>query len=283
MSCIPNSTYKYINRTSTTSTCLSECPIFMYPDLTQIPTVCVNCISPCSTCTNASSCLSCLPNYYLYGSLCLVGCPVNITVLINNTCINCSSTCSYCSIIPTNCTTCPNSKYLYDGGCYTTCPNNLIPINSICVSCDDSCKTCSILTTNCTSCYSNGTYLYFYSNMCLAVCPNFYYSDSFNVCNSCDLLNIGCKNCSSPTICASCDPGYTLLNFRCLNSTPDGYLNISGIAVPCEGDCATCSIILSNCTSCRTLNLLNNTCSSTCPLGTVALNRICQLCTYPCL
>jgi hypothetical protein len=31
------------------------------------------------------------------------------------------------------------------------------------------------------------------------------------------------------------------------------------------------------------LNLLNNTCSSTCPLGTVALNRICQLCTYPCL
>jgi hypothetical protein len=39
---------------------------------------------------------------------------------------------------------------------------------------------------------------------------------------------------------------------------------------------------LTNCTSCRTLNLLNNTCTSTCPPGTIALNRLCQLCIAPC-
>ncbi len=79
-----------------------------------------------------------------------------------------------------------------------------------------------------------------------------------------------------------CDPGFVLLNSKCLSSVPDGYLNISGVAVPCEGDCATCSVTLTNCTSCRTLNLYGNTCNSSCPTGTVPLDRQCKPCEYPC-
>lgn len=93
---------------------------------------------------------------------------------------------------------------------------------------------------------------------------------------------MGCKNCSEPTVCLSCDPGFVLLNGRCLSAVPDGYLNISGVAVPCEGDCATCVNTLSNCTSCKTLNLFENTCKTICPVGTVPLNRHCQPCAYPC-
>lgn len=96
------------------------------------------------------------------------------------------------------------------------------------------------------------------------------------------MLNRGCKNCSSPTVCLSCDPGFVLLGYNCLSTVPDGYLNISGIAVPCDGECQTCSLTLTNCTSCRTLNLYDNHCISTCPTGTVALNKTCRACTYPC-
>lgn len=155
-------------------------------------------------------------------------------------------------------------------------------MGSVCVRCDGSCLTCSITTTNCTSCVINGTNPYYYNFMCLTVCPDFYYANTFYNCLSCDALNMGCKNCSDPTVCVSCDPGYVLLNSRCLTTTPDGYLNISGVAVPCEGECATCSNTLTNCTACRSLNLFNNTCQSLCPVGTVPLNRLCQPCTYPC-
>lgn len=282
-SCVPNSTFVYLNRTDTTSTCLSSCPVYMYADLTQVPALCVNCVSPCSKCTTISICQTCVASYYLYGTSCLASCPANTTVLINDTCYNCSAACLQCSVTVTNCTACAASKFLYAGACYSTCPGNLIPIGSSCVSCDTSCRTCSVTVTNCSSCFTNSSLSYYYGHMCLGACPDFYYSDSFFVCQSCDSLNMGCKNCSSPTACLSCDSGFVLLSLRCLNQTPAGYLNISGVAVACEGDCATCSLTLTNCTSCRTLNLYDNTCQQECPTGTVALNRVCQLCTYPCL
>lgn len=122
---------------------------------------------------------------------------------------------------------------MYNGVCYNTCPGNLIAIENVCVPCDVSCRTCSITITNCTSCVTTSTTPYYYNNLCLAQCPNFYYFNTFMNCLSCASLSIGCGNCSSPTVCLSCDPGYVLLNSRCLSSVPDGYLNISGIAVPC--------------------------------------------------
>jgi len=72
------------------------------------------------------------------------------------------------------------------------------------------------------------------------MCPNFYYANSNNTCLECTKLSIGCKNCSSETTCNSCDSSYVLLSNKCLTTIPSGYINISGVAVPCSGDCKTC-------------------------------------------
>ena len=124
---------------------------------------------------------------------------------------------------------------------------------------------------------------YFYNNDCLSVCPDLFYPNSFSICLSCsELSGRNCKNCSSPTVCLTCDLGFVFLNNNCLDKTPDGYLNISGVAVPCEGDCETCSTTLTNCESCKTLNLYGNTCKQNCPDSTIPLNQICEPCEYPC-
>ena len=79
-------------------------------------------------------------------------------------------------------------------------------------------------------------------------------------CLFCGDLNIGCEDCYGVDNCSSCDAGLVLLDYQCLNSTPDGYVNISGVAVACEGDCLTCEGTVTNCTSCKTFNLLGNQC-----------------------
>lgn len=57
-----------------------------------------------------------------------------------------------------------------------------------------------------------------------------------------------------------------------------------GNAVPggCTGDCATCSVIATNCTSCISGNLLNNQCLNPCPAGYAAVNKVCQPCEGNC-
>ncbi len=68
-----------------------------------------------------------------------------------------------------------------------------------------------------------------------------------------------------------------------MTSVPSGYINISGVAVPCSGDCKTCQGTVDNCTSCKTLNLNGNLCQSSCDIGETAVNQVCLSCQYPCL
>jgi hypothetical protein len=68
----------------------------------------------------------------------------------------------------------------------------------------------------------------------------------------------------------------------CLNYTPIGYVNISGVAQPCIGDCLTCSIAVNNCTSCTNYSLLNNICYPQCPQGYISLSHLCIQCIAPC-
>lgn len=76
--------------TNTTSTCLTACPTYMYPDTTQLPSVCTTCVSPCLKCFNQSACETCIPNYFLYGQACLASCPVEVTIVSGDKCIDCS-------------------------------------------------------------------------------------------------------------------------------------------------------------------------------------------------
>ncbi len=93
---------------------------------------------------------------------------------------------------------------------------------------------------------------------------------------------IGCRNCQNQTSCKSCDAGYVLLVDKCLTTLPIGYINNSGVAVPCAGDCKTCEGTVDNCTSCKTLNLNGNLCLATCITGETAVSQVCTKCQYPC-
>ena len=86
-------------------------------------------------------------------------------------------------------------------------------------------------------------------------------------CLECDLLGIGCSNCSSSSTCLTCDADYVFLDDKCYADTPTGYANVSGIAELCAGDCETCETLVDNCTSCKTLNLDGNDCVDPCPAG----------------
>lgn len=160
--------------------------MYMYPDLTQIPELCVNCVAPCSQCSTRTACITCVPDYYYYRSQCLVVCPANVTIVIDTSCVDCSPVCATCMGSISNCTSCPNNSALYNQTCVTSCPiSNMIIVNSACVNCESKCLTCSIVISNCTSCPSTGDHQFYYNNDCLSVCPNFYYPDSFKKCQSC--------------------------------------------------------------------------------------------------
>ncbi len=182
--------------------------------------MCSLCISPCAHCSSLTNCTTCLSPYYYYNYACLTLCPSDITVLVNSECIDCSKVCAKCSMSPTNCTQCASQYVLYNSSCSLTCPSNMVNISNVCTACDTSCLSCSLSTTNCTSCNISSQYSFTYGNQCLPQCPDFYYYNTFKLCLSCDALNIGCKNCTSPTVCLSCDPTYVYLNSKCLSIVP---------------------------------------------------------------
>lgn len=103
------------------------------------------------------------------------------------------------------------------------------------------------------------------------------------MCLECRELMINCDICLSASECSTvCNAGFVYFNKQCLGTVPQGYVNISGMAEPCLGDCATCSVTQTNCTSCRTLNQSGNLCVALCPAGTASVNNICTPCTSPC-
>jgi proprotein convertase subtilisin/kexin type 5 len=48
--------------------------------------------------------------------------------------------------------------------------------------------------------------------------------------------------------------------------------------VACAGDCKTCSVTTTNCTSCKILNLEGNACVSNCTVGSIPISQICTSC-----
>ena len=203
-----------------------------------------------------------------------------------NTCDPCNTICLTCSITTSNCTACSSPNVFYNGSCLSQCPSGgtLAPLHGVCTACDSTCLTCNNTVTNCTTCNINSANPYLMNNQCLTACPPTYYNVSLTgTCVLCATANINCVNCSSASTCLSCDTGFVFFqSTSCLSVTPSGYVNISGIAVACTGDCGTCSIATDNCTSCKTLNLEGNNCVTTCLAGFVPINQICVTCTPNC-
>lgn len=245
-----------------TQTCVSACPSGLYIDATIDPTSCTHCVPPCATCTDVAICLSCVPGTFLYNSSCLNNCPSGLTVEnpVNHECDFCDALCATCSGSITTCTSCFGVKLLYLNQCIDSCPAPLVPQNGTCGPCDSNCETCVTDQFTCTSCNPTSAFPFLFQTNCLSNCPDFYYNNAGSgICSLCSsVANLHCQNCSTESTCLSCDSGFVLLNATCINSVPPGYVNISGVAHSCVGDCATCSIVTSNCTSCIANNLLNN-------------------------
>lgn len=136
---------------------------------------------------------------------------------------------------------------------------------------------------------------------------NTYLMSTFSPINFQTICNLPCYTCASsslPLVCTSCYLN-TLFTTKiyyfqsnCYNSCPAGSYseNNSLICSVCSTTCAECLSISTNCIECNTssifpvLYLINNTCLSSCPLGTYASNStnltkytpVCLACVYPC-
>jgi proprotein convertase subtilisin/kexin type 5 len=257
----------------------------MYPDSTNS---CQFCVTPCKACTSATACLSCLAGRFFYQTNCLLSCPSNITVanISTDACDPCATICLTCMGATTNCSSCDVGTALYQGNCVTVCPDPLVNKTGVCQSCDSPCLTCSQVSTNCTSCISTSITPHYLNNQCMDACPSTYYSETAtSPCLPCSSLGINCVLCRNATSCIICDPDFIFFpsNASCLNYIPIGYANVSGTAQPCEGDCATCQSLTTNCTSCKSLNLLGNQCTATCPSNFAPVFGVCTLCQSPCV
>ena len=225
--CDSNGTNKFLHNAS----CEVQCPQYHYDDTTQIPHVCQPCASPCLECSGIDTCQSCVLGYYLMNSSCILTCPDG-TLPNNNTqqCDSCAVECGQCDGTIDNCTSCSGQAILHNNTCVTECPGKLILVNGGCVSCNVECDTCSQVVDNCTSCSVD--YPLQHLTTCVTGCPQFYYPSN-NECKECSAQGIGCNDCNGVNNCSVCDSGLIFLDFECLNSTPTGYINISGEAVPC--------------------------------------------------
>lgn len=129
--------------------------------------------------------------------------------------------------------------------------------------------------------------MYLFNNTCSLVCPTGYFALS-SVCLPC---TSPCATCSvQATSCLSCVNGYFIDNGSnssncvtiCSNSN---YLGINGQCKQCTNNCQTCSVSLSNCTSCDTTvyGFYQNSCVRSCPVGMYS-NAVgsCADCVSPC-
>lgn len=237
-------------------------------------------------------CLSCVDGFYFYEGECINPCPTGITIVndVTNECDLCNSVCAQCVGSVSNCSDCSSTSVrdlAADGSftCVSICPSPKVNNSGICSYCSSSCLTCSINYDNCTSCNTSTSLPYLYSQKCLGDCPELYYeSIADGLCILCSTLNIGCANCTSTSTCGTCDSGYIFYQSRCLTEAPPGYYNNTGYAQACDAaaDCATCTILAYNCTSCISKALEGNDCVDTCTPGYINVNSICTICTSPC-
>ncbi len=205
---------------------------------------------------------NCATNYFINSSSFDIKLYYNTNIVSSNfstTIISyCSSPCKKCTLIKTDCLSCLPLLYtsnitLFSGNntCVASCPATYyLPTNGLsCVICNQSiCLNCQNTATNCTSCSTNS---YLYQNSCPNACPNtFYSSNSPNVCLNCISP---CFNCTSATICITCISNYYLdtdntCQSVCKNTS---YIGLGGKCQLCTNNCITCSVSLSNCTSCN--------------------------------
>lgn len=271
------------------STCVSVCP----GTLVIFNGSCTVCSSVCATCyVNYDNCTSCntgssLP--YLYGSTCLATCPeLYYNSLANGLCKLCSSLnigCNNCTSTST-CGTCnwDQGYVFWNSRCYLVTPAGYYNSTGYALPCDIptyDCATCVNQAFNCTACINRNLE----GNACVSQCT----AGLVPINKVCVACTPNCRTCSNiQTNCTSCISGLPtpvfLSNYQCVTICPNyTYANLStSECTSCFSPCEMCTSI-SQCTSCQLgFYLSNSSCLNPCPYGYFGLNRVCQLCTFPC-
>lgn len=119
--------------------------------------------------------------------------------------------------------------------------------------CHQSCLTCGDSYTyrdaaDCTDCKPN--YIITLGTDPVCTCPSGFFVDPIN--GNCDKCHINCESCTgSLSSCESCTANY---NFDAVSSTcncPDGFfIDPTGLCLPCDSSCLTCSGTATTCLSC---------------------------------
>lgn len=252
---------------------------FPQPPTYECSPNCLNCTRP----HDPNQCTSCaMVNSIQRNGKCV--CPAG-NYNFTNTCVEpCDFPCLECFINDSSiCTACSSNLLALGGTC--VCPNGTaLASEGECASCDVSCATC-IEPDNpnaCSSCTDSRATLT--NGMCMCPDPLMTYNEAgqcecpegqVEIENTCVFMSCGpgtvlvdnecvpcsiehCVNCETPTTCTECEPGYYLLNGRCIR---------------CPTHCLTCTSG-TVCTSCQTgYTLSNGKCVKACP-------ACCTSCTY---
>ena len=268
--------------------CVSSCSSG-YTTTSELTQLCQACTASCLTCTGETyQCTSCTGGLYLYLNTCVSSCPTDISILQGTTCVPCTSPCLTCSTSVTLCTECIASYALYSSQCVNPCPGGYEDRLGVCTAyCADGCTQALLTNTVCDSICNVEACLYD-NNVCLVstTCPVGQYQ-SGTVCVDCVSP---CNTCASAIYCSSCvvnSDGVQLLlyNGGCYVTCPSGTY-MSGLNCNlCSSVCAQCTSSSTYCTACPTgTNLYQNTCVSTCPVGTtINLSSVCYACDNTCL
>lgn len=211
---------------------------FAYWSLTKLP-----CNYTCSVCGNGpQNCTMCPSSRVMSNSTCIC----NTRLFDNGTanCVACSPVCWTCTGNATFCTSCAAGVTLVNNTC--VCAGILFYNGSSCQACNYACLTCSVTATNCLTCNSTVN-----RTLANSTCPcNLgYYDAGVATCAQCTIGN--CQNCSSATVCVTCNTPYqALADGTC--GCGQGYYSSAGSCVACGmTGCLQCSSV-TVCTACDT-------------------------------
>lgn len=203
---------------------------------------CNSLFTGCLSCTIAS-CGLCRSGYYLNGGAC-IGCSI-ITG-----CLSCSS--------GTTCLVCDVTGHFLLSGSSCVCAAGYALSGASCVPCSTTLAGCLLCTsqTSCISCDLSGQFITNPTNSSECICnPGYYLSGG--VCLACTTTGmVGCIDCSSATVCTSCNStGYYMLSgstCSCIN----GYYSSGSSCASC-GSLVGCLLCTSatTCTSCNSVEL----------------------------
>jgi hypothetical protein len=245
----------------------------------------------CSICDNVTlqTCNVCKNGFALKDGTCHADCPsgtYRFTSDRTDECRACKDNCRECKNA-NSCEKCIEKFYLKNNSCVVDCGNNFVLLdNGMCEKCaDPNCRVCEKDTTTCISC--NNPYFLQTDGLCTPSCVERYYNDKLDyTCRKCS--DKFCLECSPHDTCTKCESTMVLLNGKCREFCPAGYVTINrndvNICEKCtDSDCSKCLAPgPKQCQECFSLKVFGRECVDRCPNGTYDIeNKYCRDCNNP--